>query len=220
MAITLAGSNANDAFADGNVPSIVTAYPFTMFVLARSRALTTLQSAFTFEQATTPNNGFHLYFTAGTKLALQCPNSAAVTAASFTSNQWYAFAGRATSSTSADVLMDGASTAITNVGTFYSSPSPSRIRMGARDDGAGVKSLLNGDMCFGALWNVALTDAEIASLVKGFPPRRVRPQSLQWYAPLVREPGIRRMNKSASPGYFGPALGSPTIANHPRTYGF
>lgn len=63
-----------------------------------------------------------------------------------------------------------------------------------------------------AIWNVVLTDAEIASLDKGFKPYRVRPQSLVFYAPLVRVVQDVRNGITLTP------TNSPTVADHPRVY--
>lgn len=62
-----------------------------------------------------------------------------------------------------------------------------------------------------AVWNVALTADEVASLGNGFTPDKIRPQSLVFYAPLVRDlvdvkGGLTITNNSA------------TVAAHPRVY--
>jgi hypothetical protein len=62
------------------------------------------------------------------------------------------------------------------------------------------------------IWNADLTAAEIASLAKGMTPNKVRPQSLVFYAPLVRDltdqkGGLTITNNNAA-----------TVANHPRIY--
>jgi hypothetical protein len=62
------------------------------------------------------------------------------------------------------------------------------------------------------IWNVALTDAEVASLAKGMTCDKVRPQSLVFYAPLVRSlqdvrGGLTITNNNTA-----------TVANHPRVY--
>ena len=62
------------------------------------------------------------------------------------------------------------------------------------------------------IWNVALTAAEIASLAKGMTCDKVRPQSLVFYAPLVRDlidvkGGLTITNNNTA-----------TVANHPRVY--
>lgn len=63
-----------------------------------------------------------------------------------------------------------------------------------------------------AIWNVVLTSAEIASLAKGFSPRRIRPQSRVFYAPLIRN--IQDLQKALA---LTPVNG-PTVAAHPRVY--
>lgn len=69
-----------------------------------------------------------------------------------------------------------------------------------------------GDLADISAWNVALTGAEIASLAKGFSPRRIRPQSLVFYAPLLRNLQDLRQGLALT------AVNSPTVANHPRVY--
>lgn len=62
------------------------------------------------------------------------------------------------------------------------------------------------------IWNAALTASEIASLAKGMTCDKVRPQSLVFYAPLVRDlidqkGGLTITNNNGA-----------TVANHPRIY--
>lgn len=62
------------------------------------------------------------------------------------------------------------------------------------------------------IWNAALTAAEIASLAAGMTCDKVRPQSLVFYAPLVRDlvdvkGGLTITNNNGA-----------TVANHPRVY--
>jgi hypothetical protein len=62
------------------------------------------------------------------------------------------------------------------------------------------------------IWNVALTAAEIAALAKGVTCDKVRPQSLKFYAPLIRNlqdvrGGVTITNNNGA-----------TVANHPRVY--
>jgi len=70
----------------------------------------------------------------------------------------------------------------------------------------------NGDIAEPAIWNAALTAAEIASLAKGMTPDKIRPQNLVFYAPLVRNlqdvrGGLTITNNNGA-----------TVANHPRVY--
>jgi hypothetical protein len=70
----------------------------------------------------------------------------------------------------------------------------------------------NGTIAEVGIWNAALTAAEIASLAKGMTCDKVRPQSLVFYAPLVRDlidakGGLTITNNNTA-----------TVANHPRVY--
>ena len=71
---------------------------------------------------------------------------------------------------------------------------------------------MTGQMAEVGIWNVALTDAEIASLADGMTCDKVRPQSLVFYAPLVRElidarGGLTITNNNTA-----------TVAAHTRVY--
>lgn len=62
------------------------------------------------------------------------------------------------------------------------------------------------------IWNAALTDAEVASLAKGMTCDKVRPQSLVFYAPLIRD------LQDARGGLAITNNNGATVANHPRVY--
>jgi hypothetical protein len=71
---------------------------------------------------------------------------------------------------------------------------------------------MTGQIAEVGIWNVALTDAEIASLADGMTCDKVRPQSLVFYAPLVRDlqdvrGGLTITNNNTA-----------TVAVHPRVY--
>lgn len=66
-----------------------------------------------------------------------------------------------------------------------------------------------------AMWRVVLTAAEITSLAKGFSPRRVRPQSLYVYLPLIRD--VQELTRAPTITY---GAGVPSAANHHRQYGY
>jgi len=70
----------------------------------------------------------------------------------------------------------------------------------------------NGRIAEVGIWNAALTQPEIASLAKGMTCDKVRPQSLVFYAPLVRnlidaKGGLTITNNNGA-----------TVADHPRVY--
>ena len=71
---------------------------------------------------------------------------------------------------------------------------------------------MDGCLAEVGIWNAALTAAEIASLAKGMTCDKVRPQSLVFYAPLVRDlidtkGGLTITNNNTA-----------TVATHPRVY--
>ena len=87
----------------------------------------------------------------------------------------------------------------TNIGAFYAGTATSI-------------QFMDGLIAEVGIWNVALTAAEIASLAKGMTCDKVRPQSLVFYAPLVRDlndqkGGLTIINNNAA-----------TVAAHPRIY--
>lgn len=72
---------------------------------------------------------------------------------------------------------------------------------------------IDGEAAEYGYWNVALSADEMASLGKGFRADRIRPQSLQFYAPCVRDlqdtRGGRTLVKQA---------GTDVVSDHPRIY--
>ena len=75
-----------------------------------------------------------------------------------------------------------------------------------------ASSVTNGQVGEVGVWNVALTAAEIASLAKGVTCDKVRPQSLVFYAPLVRELIDVRGGRTITNN------NTATVAVHPRVY--
>ncbi|MFN5250967.1 MAG: LamG domain-containing protein [Bacteroidota bacterium] len=76
----------------------------------------------------------------------------------------------------------------------------------------GGSFFFNGTIAEVGIWNSALTQPEIASLADGMTCDKVRPQSLVFYAPLVRDlidqkGGLTITNNNGA-----------TVATHPRVY--
>jgi hypothetical protein len=69
-----------------------------------------------------------------------------------------------------------------------------------------------GQIADAAIWDVALTDDEAISLARGFKPFRIRPQSLKFYAPLVRTLQDLRGALTITNN------NTATVADHPRVY--
>jgi hypothetical protein len=136
---------------------------------------------------------------------LQAANSG-----TFSANQGY-FLAAVFSTTSSRTAYNNGTAGTENTNSL---PAPTNISAigigyGARTNPFGY---LNGRVSECAIWNVALTSAEIDSLSKGFKPTRIRPQSLVFYAPLIRTAqdvrgGLAITNNNGA-----------TVADHPRVY--
>jgi hypothetical protein len=68
-----------------------------------------------------------------------------------------------------------------------------------------------GDIADLAVWNQALPESEIGILLQGYSARMVRPQSLVFYAPLIREPIDAK-------GGFVMTNSGAVVSDHPRIY--
>jgi hypothetical protein len=85
------------------------------------------------------------------------------------------------------------------------------IRIAQRGNDADQK--YSGRIADVGVWSTDLNDSEIAALAKGMTCDKIRPQSLVFYAPLVRnlidaKGGLTITNNN-----------SATVADHPRIYG-
>jgi hypothetical protein len=156
---------------------------------------------------------FHLntirwFSTNGTTNTLQAVSSGTngtFTAAgptTFGSNQWVHLAAVFTSATSRQAYLDGTSGTVNtaNIGTQESTVN---IRVGANAIGRISES---------AVWSAALSADEIASLAKGVTCNLIRPQSLIYYVPLIRN------LQDVKGGLTITNLNGATVADHPRVY--
>jgi hypothetical protein len=121
-------------------------------------------------------------------------------------NTWHHACLSAESDSSRTVFLDGGSSATNTATRNVNAASIVGLRMGW------TPNSLIGLIAEVGVWNAALTAAEIASLAKGMTCDKVRPQSLVFYAPLVRDlqdvrGGLTITNNNAA-----------TVANHPRVY--
>jgi hypothetical protein len=77
----------------------------------------------------------------------------------------------------------------------------------------GINFYWDGDIAEAAIWNAALTDAEVATLAKGYSPLLIRPANLVFYVPLIRD-----ADEDIVGGLSLSTGGTPTIEAHPRIY--
>jgi hypothetical protein len=136
----------------------------------------------------------------------------AETASGTVSNQvWNHGAGVFESTTSRTVYLNH-STSASNT-TSYSPPTVANIHIGANlTNNTSAAATWSGLLAEVGVWSAALTADEIKSLSAGMTCDKVRPQSLVFYAPLIRDlqdvrGGLTIANNN-----------SATVANHPRVY--
>jgi hypothetical protein len=137
----------------------------------------------------------------------------ATTTSSFSNGTWFHAAGVFSADDSRTVYLNAGS-AGSNTNTVDVNPSfVTEIRIGRRHLSIGnTTGFFTGDIAEVGIWSATLTQPEIASLAKGMTCDKVRPQSLVYYAPLVRElidakGGLTITNNNTA-----------TVANHPRVY--
>ena len=126
-------------------------------------------------------------------------------------NAWQHGCGVAASTTDRKSYLNGDTA---NKGTSTASSVPSslnRVSIGLWF-GSGPFDQVNGGIAECAIWNVALTEPEVVSLSKGIAANRVRPQSLVFYFPGIRNV-VDLKNAAAIT-----SMGSPGVIAHPRIY--
>lgn len=130
------------------------------------------------------------------------------TTAVWTSVQWAHFLGVASATNSRTVYFNGGS-AVTNTATNATTTFDTAVQVGIQNNPA-ITQIFKVAMI--AAWSVALTTAEITSLAKGFAPNRIRPQSLVFYAPLIRD------LVELKTGAVITNSNTATVTDHPRVY--
>lgn len=195
--------------------------PVTLAGLMYANSNTSKNSLITIQNLITAGTDYSVFYlalrgdVAGDPVRAGVSNAAGSTGQSdtstgYTQQQWEHAAGKYSSSVSRRAYLNG-SPATEN--TASRTPSNAlHITIGAIRYIETITEFANANISEVALWNVALTDDEIASLAKGFKPTRIRPQSLIFYAPLIRDLKDWRGGLTITPA------NSPTVANHPRVY--
>lgn len=123
----------------------------------------------------------------------------------FTINTWHHVCFVCSSSTSRTIYRDGTAGA-----TSAANSTPTNLTRLAI--GGNFTEQFDGNVSDVAVWSAALDTDEINSLAKGFSAKKIRPQSLAYYAPLVRNI-YEYKNKLTLTNN-----NSATVANHNRIY--
>jgi hypothetical protein len=195
----------------------VTSMPLTMACWARTSINSGFQVPLNLRRNAAANDrqGYQIYISGLNPRAATADSSGLSNAnatASATLNTWFHAAAVFAAANSRASFINGG-----NKGTEATSRSPTgidRMLIGVEGESGGVATPWapagTGDIAEIGIWNVALTDAEVLTLSKGFSPLLVRPQNLVHYMPLVRGLIDRRGGKTLT------MTGSLTISDHPK----
>ncbi len=208
-------SNSENLRADSTP---VTDWPFTMACFFRSDSLTVNQSLLWIGNDGSDFEYFDLTASgadSGDKVKISVRDSSsspnvAETSIAYTADTWH-HACAVIDNVASDhfkVFLDGENKGV-SVGT-RTPDGVDRVSIGANDRVTAI-NYMSGAIAEIAIWNVALTEAEVAILATGIRPWKVRPQNLVMYPPLIRDD-----DEDIVGGLSFTAIGSPTIAPHPR----
>jgi hypothetical protein len=197
--------------ATANTP--VSAYPMTLAAWAMVDDSNADRIILAVNQSTTPFHRVTIFRSSANDVRAQSFGStnAVATAGVPSLGTWFHIAGVFASATSRICYLDGTA-GQTDTGSSTINTLNEMIVGGRRGTGAAVGLFWDGKVADAGVWNAALTADEIASLAKGMTCDKVRPQSLVFYAPLVRDlidqkGGLAITNNNGA-----------TVANHPRVY--
>lgn len=175
--------NTSSQFISSNGPSI-SLYPITFSAWAYATNNTIAMTIMAWLQAAT-TQGFRTLF-AGQAASdpvrgnlLTATNYISQISPGFTINTWHHICFVCSSSTSRIVYRDGTASAANT--TNDTPTSLTRVLIGSN-----TVENFDGYISDVAIWSAALNTGEINSLTKGFCAKRIRPQSLEYYVPLVR----------------------------------
>jgi hypothetical protein len=186
MARTFNGSNQYL----GNGTAIVSAAPLTLACWFNVVNITANHTLVSIGDTAGDDNYFRIYAAgadAGDFVKFDARNTTlrtAVTSAAYSANTWQHACGVAVSTGDRTIYLNAA-----NAGTNLLSITPAGLDVSdiGRLGRATPTQFCNGSIAMVGIWNVALSQAEVAQLAAGFSPSRVRPQSLISCPPLVRE---------------------------------
>lgn len=188
---------------------------FTRFNMTRTDASTTSYGGITLGNPTSNDQLALLYYNQFISRAYAFTRDSAggnqsEATSTITANTWHTQAGVFTSTTSRQVFFNGTAG---NLNTnSRDGGTPTAITIGAYRVNNATQFFVFGLLAEIAIWSAALTSEEITSLDRGFKPTRVRPQSLQFYAPIVRDLQDLRGALTITNN------NTATVADHPRVY--
>lgn len=194
--------------------AVVSAYPCTMACWFYSTAITTVQTLMgVVNSGNSAWQRLALFGTvAGDPVRAQTSNGGAAnadTTTGYSANTWHHACGVFTSATSRAAFIDGGSKGTDATSRAF--PTIANTRFASID--ASTTQTMAGRIAEAAIWNVALTDDEVAALAKGICPLLVRPSAIVAYWPLygAASPEPELVGKQEMT-----LVNSPAQGEHPR----
>lgn len=189
MARTFGGSTAHQLSAAAS--PFTTGGPLTMACWFRGNPANSVgQGLMTLDGGAGASAVYRLTYqsnVAGDPLRAQTLNGASSsfcdTSTGVTDNDWHHAAGAWSSTNQPRVWLNGGSKG--SSATTLAFPSPTVIRLGAWANAGSVIQPLDGALAWPSIWNVELSDAEIAALAAGAHPLTIRPANIVAFWPLT-----------------------------------
>lgn len=189
--------------------ALVTGFPLTFASWGYFTSLANVQQIFLlmldathsfFGQVATPSTGYYTGVNGGDFVC---------GANQYTTNSWNHFCTVFASATSRAAFVNGGNKATSAVNVSFAAAGLCAI--------GDTNTPTNNNMTLAdwAVWNVALTDAEVAALARGISPTLIRPANLKYFMPL--EAGAGYAINRANGGSPFAVTGTPTAANHAPT---
>lgn len=135
-------------------------------------------------------------------------SSFATAVGGFTANTWTHAATVCTSATLRAAFINGGGKGTATLNRLMTALNV--VTLGVTRGATGFNEWFSGQLAEAAVWNVALTDEEIAALGQGLAPDSVRASALLCYLPLVRDIVDVKGNPLTISG--------TTVADHPRIF--
>lgn len=130
------------------------------------------------------------------------------TTTSISDSNWHSVIGQITSATARQVWLDNAGN-----GSNATSLTPGTLTktvIGAQDSGGALSGNVGHDLADLAIWSGTLTADERAALNSGVSPALIRPDILEIYVPIIRDPTDLMGSVFTVTG--------ATVSDHPRVY--
>lgn len=208
----------DDAASDRltNANAVIVGYPFTLACWFNSDNIGISQVLMSVGDTGTADN-YHYLRAAGSVASdpVQAGSAAggtarnAATTTGYSTNTWHHACGVFTAAADRAAFIDGGSK-----GTNTQSTSPAGVDATAigRLETSTPANHMSGMIAEAAIWDVALTDAEVALLAASYSPLLVRPQNLVAYWPLIG----RTSPEIDTIGRFEMTVTGAVVAAHPR----